>query len=70
MTSQNDGPTSRRGTRQARRRHAGQVLPRLRFRDRMAGESPVLRMLFANWGRVPAVTAIYRQRDEAKSAAP
>ncbi|MBP9825659.1 MAG: MBL fold metallo-hydrolase [Thermoanaerobaculia bacterium] len=40
------------------------------FRDRMAGESPVLRMLFANWGRVPAVTAIYRQRDEAKSAAP
>lgn len=32
------------------------------FRDRMAGESPVLRMLFANWGRVPAVTALYRVR--------
>ena len=40
------------------------------FRDRMAGESPVLRMLFANWGRVPAVTALYRLRDEAKSATP
>ena len=40
------------------------------FRDRMAGESPVLRMLFSNWGRVPAVTALYRLRDEAKSATP
>ncbi len=40
------------------------------FRDRMAGESPVLRMLFANWGRVPAVTALYRVRDEARSATP
>lgn len=40
------------------------------FRDRMAGESPVLRMLFANWGRVPAVAALYRLRDEAKGATP
>ncbi|MBP7586748.1 MAG: MBL fold metallo-hydrolase [Thermoanaerobaculia bacterium] len=40
------------------------------FRDRMAGENPVLRMLFANWGRVPAVAALYRVRDEAKSAQP
>lgn len=40
------------------------------FRDRMAGESPVLRMLFANWGRVPAVAALYRVRDEALSARP
>lgn len=40
------------------------------FRDRMAGESPVLRFLFANWGRVPAVTALYRVRDEAKSVTP
>lgn len=40
------------------------------FRDRMAGENPVLRMLFSNWGRVPAVTALYRLRDEAKSATP
>lgn len=40
------------------------------FRDRMAGDSPVLRMLFANWGRVPAVTALYRVRDEAKAATP
>jgi len=36
----------------------------------MAGENPVLRMLFANWGRVPAVAALYRVRDEAKSAQP
>lgn len=35
------------------------------FRDRMAGENPVLRRLFANWGRIPAVTALYRVRDEA-----
>lgn len=34
------------------------------FRDRMAGASPVLRLLFANWGRVPAVGALYRVRDE------
>lgn len=40
------------------------------FRDRMAGESPVLRMLFANWGRLPAVTALYRVRDEAKNTSP
>lgn len=40
------------------------------FRDRMAGASPVLRMLFANWGRVPAVTALYRVRDEPTSATP
>ena len=40
------------------------------FRDRMAGASPVLRMLFANWGRVPAVTAVYRVRDEAKKPQP
>lgn len=40
------------------------------FRDRMAGESPILRTLFANWGRVPAVAALYRQRDEAKGATP
>jgi glyoxylase-like metal-dependent hydrolase (beta-lactamase superfamily II) len=37
------------------------------FRDRMAGEDPVLRVLFANWGRGPAVTALYRARDEAKA---
>ena len=40
------------------------------FRDRMAGASPVLRMLFANWGRGPAVTALYRVRDEAKGTQP
>jgi len=40
------------------------------LRDRMAGDSPVLRMLFATWGRVPAVTALYRVRAEAKSAQP
>lgn len=40
------------------------------FRDRMAGASPVLRLLFANWGRVPAVTALYRVRDEAKKPQP
>jgi glyoxylase-like metal-dependent hydrolase (beta-lactamase superfamily II) len=40
------------------------------FRDRMAGENPVLRMLFANWGRVPAVTALYRVRDEEKGSQP
>jgi glyoxylase-like metal-dependent hydrolase (beta-lactamase superfamily II) len=40
-----------------------------RFRDRMAGESPVLRLLFANWGRVPAVTALYRVRNEPREAA-
>lgn len=49
MTSQNDGPTSRRGTRQARRRHAGQVLPRLRFRDRMAGFDRRLRAMEGRW---------------------
>lgn len=40
------------------------------YRDRMAGDSPVLRMLFANWGRVPAVTALYRVRDEAQTPKP
>lgn len=40
------------------------------FRDRMAGASPVLRMLFANWGRVPAVTALYRVRDETREPKP
>ena len=30
------------------------------YRERMAGESSVLRSLFANWGRVPAVGALYR----------
>lgn len=40
------------------------------FRDRMVGESPVLRMLFANWGRVPAVAALYRVRDEAATPTP
>jgi len=40
------------------------------FRDRMAGESPVLRMLFATWGRVPAVAALYRARDESSAARP
>jgi cyclase len=40
------------------------------FRDRMAGDSPVLRFLFATWGRVPAVHALYRARDEAKAAQP
>jgi len=40
------------------------------FRDRMAGESPVLRFLFANWGRVPVVQALYRVRDEVAAAKP
>lgn len=40
------------------------------FRDRMAGSSPVLRFLFANWGRVPVVQALYRVRDEGGAAKP
>jgi glyoxylase-like metal-dependent hydrolase (beta-lactamase superfamily II) len=40
------------------------------FRDRMAGDDPVLRVLFVNWGRGPTVAALYRARDEAKAARP
>jgi len=39
------------------------------FRDRMAQTSPVLKMLFANWGKVPAVMALYRVREEASGSA-
>lgn len=41
-----------------------------RFRELMAGESPVLARLFASWGPAPAVEALYRVRGESSSKRP
>jgi cyclase len=48
---------------------AAQSIDVTTFRERMAGDSPVLRSLFANWGRVPAVGALFRVREESANAA-
>lgn len=49
---------------------AATTLDLARFRERMAGKSPVLARLFASWGPAPAVEALYRVRGESSSNRP